>query len=800
MPLRDRAQPKPRPTAEAFQALEREFSELKAQVPLLYQRMMLAQQEADKKTASRASDFDREFEPINMPFRAWDPGSIITAKSLADEGDLERAADLWESCLSDDRIAAAMEQRINGLEGLPVRFTGDGEDVLWAISTDFWQMMTPGDRAAMRRWGLGVGICPVYVREWVESADGRQVPVCEVWNPRFLRWRQGETFGKREWWIQTSKSQIRLADQPGRWFLFTPFSGANQRPWVDGLWYSTATWWLAKSFGIADLASFSQSHATPKWFLMPREGAQIAPAEKAEAIRRLAALPQRSGMYVPAGFQIEQRESTSSSWQSISTEIDLANKALTVRILGTDSTTDKESSYASTSGGMQLLYGKFRTDADAESSFWHDGPLQFWYIINFAGTRKLQERRVLDLQCDERTGVYLLSDERARRNPDQRLRQLSEQIRAGDSVPWPTRDATPPQDMAAVADTQGKAAAALVQLTAAAAADPGIGAAIARIDVPRYLERYFPMLQQDESGAQLEMEDGTIIELGKGMTGSGWITVNGTHVHATPGQPINFKTLKSTNGGQSASIDVSASITDVEKLPTNTDPPWASEKITPKADAEWRDNARARLSKLSEDQRLDLAAFTGGNYRAIRMVQNRTKSEIQAEMVADAKKLKTGQFDQKYRTSAYQGIQKELISGKRAQFDEWHDSYTEQSKSIESAFSIADKSPGVVYRGMNLDAKSLATVMSKDTFETDAMSSASRSADMAANKFAVRRDIGTAVVMKLTHKSGLAIETQSQFPEEREVLLPKGAKFKVTKKSMVKSEDGDTVLIEMEEL
>ena len=212
---------------------------------------------------------------------------MLAAKSLADEGSLERAADLWESVLSDDRVGAAMEQRINGLEGLPVRFTGDGEDVLSAISSDFWQMMSPGARAAMRRWGLGVGICPVYVTEWSEGPYGRMVPTCEVRNPRALQWRQGETVGKREWWIQTARGLIRLADQPGRWFLYCPFSGAGQRPWVDGLWYSVATWWLAKSFGIADLASFSQSHATPKWFLSPKEGAQIPREEKAEAINEI---------------------------------------------------------------------------------------------------------------------------------------------------------------------------------------------------------------------------------------------------------------------------------------------------------------------------------------------------------------------------------------------------------------------------------------------------------------------------------------------------------------------------------
>ena len=557
MPLRDRKAPVKSRTSETLAQLEQQVQAISKQLSERFELLQVPQQqEVDRKTARQAVEYEREYEMVVLPFRHWDPSAIINAKSLADEGDLEMCTDLWESALADDRVASAMEQRINGLEGLPVRFTGDGEDVLEAISTDFWQMMKPGDRALTRRWAYGVGICPVYATEIVENGDGRQILILEPWSPRFLRWRQGAALGKREWWIQTARGQIKLADQPGRWFLFTPFSGSNQRPWVDGLWYSTATWFLAKSFGIADLASFSQSHATPKWFLMPKEGAQISGPEKAEAIRRLAALPQRSGMYIPAGFTVEQKETTSQAWNAITALIELANKALTVRIIGTDSTTDKESSFASTAGGMQLLYVKFRTDADAESAFWHDGPLQFWYLLNFRGARKLQDRRVLDLEVDPITGVYRLLDESDRRQVrrseyGQRLRQLSEQIRGGDEVPWPTRDATPPEDMAAVAETQGKAAAALVQLAAASTASALMGAAIAQIDLSRYLERYFPMQAQDESGVQLEMEDGTILELGKGKTGSGWITINGTHVYATPGRAVSFKDLKMTKGGQS---------------------------------------------------------------------------------------------------------------------------------------------------------------------------------------------------------------------------------------------------------
>lgn len=798
MPLRDRKAPaKPR-TSETLVQLEQQVQAIGKQLSERFELLQVPQQqEVDRKTARQAVEYEREHEMVVLPFRHWDPGAIINAKSLADEGDLEMATDLWESALADDRVAAAMEQRINGLEGLPVRFTGDGEDVLTAISTDFWQMMKPGDRALTRRWAYGVGICPVYATEIIENGDGRQILILEPWSPRFLRWRQGAVLGKREWWIQTARGQIKLADQPGRWFLFTPFSGSNQRPWVDGLWYSTATWFLAKSFGIADLASFSQSHATPKWFLMPKEGAQISGPEKAEAIRRLAALPQRSGMYIPAGFTVEQKETTSAAWNAITALIELANKALTVRIIGTDSTTDKESSFASTAGGMQLLYVKFRTDADAESSFWHDGPLQFWYLLNFRGARKLQDRRVLDLEADPITGVYRLLDESDRRQVrrseyGQRLRQLSEQIRGGDEVPWPTRDATPPEDMAAVAETQGKAAAALVQLAAAGTASPLMGSAIAQIDLPRFLERYFPMQAQDESGVQLQMEDGTILELGKGKTGSGWITVNGARVYAEPGKSIDFNSLKK-KGGNSQKSDPSIEITEFSKLPEIDIKDM--KRITPdgSTESEWEERAKTKMDGATSEQLNALRAFTGGDYATIRSVQQSSKNEL----INSAEKT-FGRVAGRYIISD-EGMRL-FVAGDRSKFDKEFDAWYAKTKAnadlCESVFNKVEPSGGTVFRGIAVDKSVFNRILgSKDRIVFDSTTSTSRDLSTAL-EFAKYESHSVLFVLK--QKSAISVEHISLMSGEKELILNKGTSFKMTKKSRLK-QSTNTIVVEYEE-
>ncbi len=519
------------------------------------------QQPAYREREPEAHDMPQLVQQWHNPFRSWDPGSLLNAKSQADNGSMQLAWDLCESMLADTTVAGGIQLRVNGLAGLPVRFTGGNEDVLEAVSTDFFAMETAGEASFRRVAGLLLNIVPCYVRELLDI-DGRLVPRLEPWNPRWLRWRWQP--GGYEWFIQTADAEIRLADQPGRWFLYCPLGFAGGRPWVNGLWYSLCTWWLAKSYAIADLAAFGQSHATPKWFLSQIEGT-IAPgtekeAEKRKAISYLSRLPERPGMYVPFGFKVTQEETTSTAWQSLTAQIDLADKAMTRDILGSDAGTNANTTYASAHTGDAVRWDLTISDADAETSWWHDGPGTLWHALNFRGRKQLQAfGGVLDLQqdhrghwalsrADERPVSLMLSEEGNRRH----LRFLSgvdNRVRSGDEVPWPTRDATPSEDLAKVAETQGKAATALVQLTTAAAADPNVAAALAKIDIERYIGRYFPMKGEEESGVQLEMEDGTILEL-KGKTGSGWITINGTHVHATPGKKVDFKGLRATAGGQ----------------------------------------------------------------------------------------------------------------------------------------------------------------------------------------------------------------------------------------------------------
>lgn len=347
------------------------------------------------------------------PYRAWNPDALLLAKGQADQGWMQYAADLWESMLGDDRVAGALEQRILASEGMPLSFVGSPRgakklEALWS------KIMTPGLRADIFRWGMGVGVVPVYVREWV---DGEPQGV-EVWHPRWLRYYWWE----RRWKIQCLSGLVDMSSQPGRWYLFCPFGQADSRPWVTGLWYSTASWWLVKAYAIPDMANYGQTRATPKWFMEQIDGnATISKAEKAQAIRWLAAVPQRSSMYVPYPFKVEQHDSTSTGWQVYIQEVDKANAALAQRILGHDGGIEKSSTHASGGAAMGVRGDLISYDCRAETEFWRQGLLDTWSEVNAI---------------------------------------------PGD-VPYPERQTTEPEDLKLVAGVQEQAAKALVALKGA---------------------------------------------------------------------------------------------------------------------------------------------------------------------------------------------------------------------------------------------------------------------------------------------------------------------------------------------
>lgn len=403
----------------------------------------------DPRTATEtvAIDVPQSWQLWSSPMLAWNPVAIQAAKTAADQGNLEYAADLWECQLGDDRIGHAMEQRILASEGLPVSFIGSprGAKRLEKLWPD---LVFSGIRAQLLKWGLGMGVVPLYVREW---KDGNPIEL-EIWHPRWLRFFWNE----RRWKILGVQGFIDLASQPGRWYLFAPYGDPLVRPWVDGLWYSTATKWLQKSFATADAANFGQQHASPKWFMEQIEqNASIPKTAKQEALKWLARIPNRATMFVPFPFKVTQHETSSQSWQIYMAQMEDASRALTRRILGSDAASEKDSTHASGLTALDVKLSLVKFDVGAERDFWKRGLIKTW------------------VQVQGLSGP----------------------------VPYPDRDTTPPEDLEKAAKTQLTTAQALTTLT-----DSGLGG---DIDERAYLGRVFPLRDRETGeGDNTTNEDG----------------------------------------------------------------------------------------------------------------------------------------------------------------------------------------------------------------------------------------------------------------------------------------------------
>lgn len=99
---------------------------------------------------------------------------------------------------------------------------------------------------------------------------------------------------------------------------------------------------------------------------------------------------------------------------------------------------------------------------------------------------------------------------------------------------------------------------------------------------------------------------------------------------------------------------------------------------------------------------------------------------------------------------------------------------------LQAAIESAPQFNGTVYRGMSLSSADLAALRPGKTMTMKAISSSSQKASVALD-FAAGGGKG-AVILKLHTKRGAKLPGRlSEFAGEKEVLLPKGAKYKITR-------------------
>jgi hypothetical protein len=153
----------------------------------------------------------------------------------------------------------------------------------------------------------------------------------------------------------------------------------------------------------------------------------------------------------------------------------------------------------------------------------------------------------------------------------------------------------------------------------------------------------------------------------------------------------------------------------------------------------------------------------------------------------------------------------------------------EAMKNVQDMFSKTTPTPGVVYRGMkNVTPEVVEKILNSKTMTLDSMSSFSfdhgvahdyatgaqaskAAADKGARAAVFGEDKvmpnGVQVLMRVSHRSGVNMMASSVYTKEREVLIPKSAKFRITGVSrsaftpeMLKNGDPPHIVVDMEEI
>ena len=321
---------------------------------------------------------------------AWTPNLLRAAQALANAGNLELAAEFCDGAMADDRVAAALSTRTNGLISLPLSFDAvrGTKRLVKALEAgeDFYVAYPSTELASLLRWGIMLGVVP-YQNLWTDrgSTINRIVPRIKVWHPRNLR----RDMQRRVWRMRVDDGrEIDIEPGDGTWGLYMPYG--ESEPWKRGTWRSIALWHLLKSYAISDWGRYSERHGQGTVVVeYDGEDKNISKEKRKELGDALHALGRESTVVLPPGFKYELVEAEADTWETFEAQKNAADIGMSIAILGQNLSTEVSGPVATGA----TLHGKVLQvfiDADAEtlSTCLHDQSLVWWSEFNF-GNRDL---------------------------------------------------------------------------------------------------------------------------------------------------------------------------------------------------------------------------------------------------------------------------------------------------------------------------------------------------------------------------------------------------------------------------
>jgi phage gp29-like protein len=308
-------------------------------------------------------------EPSIPNLSTWDVASVRSALGNLERGYFARASQLADHMLRDERIASALDTRINGLLSVPMRFTPANNVRGKTVARDLeanWYSIAPEDTLReMLRYALMLGVAPAYLR-W-DRTGARWYPTLTPWHPQWLEYRDfTEPPGYH---LQTRDGYIPVTPGDGQWVILTL---GGRRPWINALVRRLAIPFLVRSFAYRDWARSSEVHGMPAWLAKYPEAAKEG--DISNFMDSLYDLGNEIRVKLPQnaegkGYGLELLEAKADTWRVFDSLIAKTESSIAIGVLGQNLTTEvKEGSRAAAQVHNNVRDDYKRSDANSIST------------------------------------------------------------------------------------------------------------------------------------------------------------------------------------------------------------------------------------------------------------------------------------------------------------------------------------------------------------------------------------------------------------------------------------------------
>lgn len=299
----------------------------------------------------------------------WYLADLEDAARLADNGDLSRAAQLWDACQGDGVIKGVLSARCGGVVRLPRKFLGDETikkdleaNMPGSARSMFDEIFPPTELALLAADGLGLGIG---VGELLD-VPGRDYPVLSRLDPQFLRYRWHEN----QWYYQTVAGPVAIVPGDGRWILH--FAGGRVSPWKQGLWRSVGRPWIHKEHALLYSNNWESKLANPARIAQSPAGAT---EDQDQAwFQAVMAWGVNTVFGMKPGYEVKLLESNGKGYEAFDHTVKRSEREAIIAIAGQEVTVDGGTGFQNND-----LFATIRVDFIADTA----SPLA--YTINTQG-------------------------------------------------------------------------------------------------------------------------------------------------------------------------------------------------------------------------------------------------------------------------------------------------------------------------------------------------------------------------------------------------------------------------------